>query len=471
VDAVDRKQLDSSALEFAMAVRAAMHKYRASGKMRVLNSSYMTYTIVRSPPAGPSSSVQTAEHYICGSCQILQDLHLKRQWDAFDRFEFKRSLPEQQAFVETAAGYVAGDLVGASRYADELLESVLQLSGDVMPCPKVENVTRQITSKFLGETTSWRVVAEANGIWPEGRLLRLGPTVIMQQVWSVTYRTDIDAVEIWFDVPWEHVPDAKITMTGSGVTSSDLEDQLRGLVRTLTLYGPNRVRLIRYGRSTLDTAQVKSAMATPGRRNDFGGSFCVKHTESNHCRRFIREVLPTLTRSPHTLPIDSMQQVGVTAMEFYDEGLRDHRDAVGEIAFDIISLESLFLTDRDNGEVSYKLRNRVAAALQMVVKTECSRVIADIKKAYDIRSAFFHGHVTKKDRDAASGDGLRARLGDYCRTSVSVFLQCGRASRRSFLTDLDAAMVEPQSREVFLQKYFAKHFVLPLMTQECDAPR
>ncbi len=449
-----------------------MRKYRASGKMRVLNSSYMAYTIVRSPPRDPSSGVRAKDHYICNSCEILQDLHLKRQWDAFDRFKFKRNLPGEQAFVETAAGYVAGDLVKASRYADELLESVLQLSGDVMSRPKVEIITRQVTSKFLGETTSWRIVAEVNGVWPEGRLLRLGPATILQQVWRVMYRTDMDAVETRFGVPLERVPDAKITMTGLGVTSYDLEDQLHGLVRTLTLYGPNNVRLVRYSRSAPNTGHVESVMATPGRTDDFGESFSLKHTESDHCRRFVQEVLPALARPVHVLPIDSMQQVGVTAMEFHEVGLRDHRyDAVGQVAFDIISLESLFLADEEGGEVSYKLRNRIAAWLQMVSRTDCSRVMADIKKAYEIRSGFFHGHVTKKDRDAASGDDFRARLGDYCRSSISVFLQSGRASRKAFLSDLDAAMVDPKSRELFLQKYSARHFVLPLMTEKSDAPR
>jgi hypothetical protein len=466
VSPADRANLEELALQYAMAIRMAMLQFRRSGKMRVDESQYTTYTITRGPVAGPFASVRTAAHYDSSAAEIEEQLTNKLQWDMVDRLTFMQKLgsldSERQRLLDKAQECTAGVPDKATHFADEILGRVLQLSGQVPSLSSVKAMVRETTSVFLGEQVSWRVEAEIDGVWPEGKSIRLTPMALLTQVWSVTYRDDVDAVETWFSWLWEHVPDGKIAMTGLGATSKDIQRQLKALVRVLTLLGPKQVRLLRY---RVGSTQLKPAMAVHDRGPGSRGSFCLTKTETARCRRFVLELLPLIDGTTGTPPEGSMRLVGTAAMDFYDEGLQNHSDTIGAIAFKVVTLESMFLSDDESAEVSYRLRNRVAIALSMLTVIDSSQVIADVKKAYDIRSGFFHGHVRPKDREAATR-GLDDRMGDYCRTSISVFMQSGGMNRKSFLRELDTAMVDVQSRVGLERKLACKHFELPLVEED-----
>jgi hypothetical protein len=397
----------------------------------------------------------------------------KKQWDIVDRAKFTEHLtlvePERQEVEEEARAFTQGDSDRAAKFADQILYRILQPTGDAPSRGRVGVIIWQLISAFVGQPTTWRLTAEVNGVWPESASVRLTPAAVIRQVWSVKYRDDVDAVETWFDLTWEHIPDAEIDMARQAVTSAALERQLRALVRVLTLLGPNRVRLLRYARSELGKTGLVSAMAAASRHSDSGGWYCIKKSKAAHCRTFIQHILPLLDGSSRDPPDGSMQKIGASTMDLYDEGLRNHPDTVGGIAFKIVSLESMFLGDEETAEISYKLRNRVAAALAILAGIDGSQVVGDLKKAYDIRSGFFHGHVESKDRKAATLE-LANRLGDYCRATISVFLQSGSIDRKVFLRDLDAGMVDPKLRTVLQQKLQLRRFSFPLTAAECGQP-
>lgn len=465
----DRSRLEASALEYAMAVRAAMSDYRRSGKMRIVESDHTMYTITRGSPPSPSAAVRTAEQYVFGGWTTREHLCRTTRWDVHDRILFMLSWKTAERGYDTLLQNVqactAGDSLKAEIFISQILERILYPSGTALPRPRVKAIVRLLTSVLLGEPTSWSLEAEINGVWPEGASVRLAPVAAMRQVWSVTYRDDVDAVERRFDMAMEALPDAKILMKGRGVASDGLERQLHALLLVLTLFGPNRIRLVRFGRSELGKTSLASAMVAPGRHADSGGRYSIGKSRAASCRRFVRCVLPVLDGTSGELPEGSMQRIGVATLSLYDEGLRNHPDTMGAIAFKIVSLESMFLTDEETAEVSYKLRVRVAAALSMLTGLDSAQVLADVGTAYCIRSGFFHGHVRPNVGKKATKE-LDDRIGDYCRISIAAFLQSGKDGRKQFLSDLDDAMVDLQCRTRLQQKLRRRRFSFPLTAAE-----
>ena len=470
----DRLRLEESALRYAMVLRSAMSQYRRSRKIQVPEQNYTTYTITRGPANGPFADVHTAEHYDSTTSVIHEQYFPKRQWNIVDRAVFMGSLvttteTERQRVLAAAKECSIDDSMRIVEFMEQIRWRVLQPSGTLLPCPRVKAIVQQLTSVLLGEPASWELEAEIDGAWPEEPLIRLIPSAVMQQVWSVTYRDDVDAVEKRFDIPWEHLPDARLGLVGRGTSPDTVERQLRNLVRVFTLLGPNQVRLLRYARSQLGTRFLESVMAAPERLSDSGGRYCIRRSKTPVARAFIQRILPFLDGSSGEPEEGSMQRIGTSTLDLYDEGLRNHPDTVGGIAFKIASLESMFLTDDETAEVSYKLRIRVAAALTMLTGTDGVQVLANVGTAYGIRSGFFHGHVKRKDRESATAE-LADTLGYYCRVLVSVFLQSGDMNRKLFLRDLDAGLVDPKARTALRSRLQQKNFLLPLTAAECSQP-
>jgi len=470
----DRLRLEESALQYAKALHDAMSRYARSGKMQVLERGYTRYVITRGSGVGPFANDRTAQHYVFGTCSIDQEYRYKKEWDVIDRIvTFTKKLetiePGRQKVLAIAKEYSAANPQQATQFVEQIPGRILQPSGELLALPRVKTIVHLLTSVFLGEPTTWRLEAEINGAWPEGSSAMLAPCATMRQVWSVAYRDDVDAVEKRFGWIWQSVPDAGISITGSGTSSVAIDRQLRNLVRVLTLLGPNQVRLLRYDRSQLGTRVLEPAMARPEHLDHSSRTYCIRRSKVAAARGFIQRISPLLDGSSGDAGEGSMQKIGVSTLDLYDEGLSNHPDPVGGIAFKVVSLESMLLTDGEAAEVSYKLRNRVGAMLAMLEGLDGAQVVADLKTAYDIRSGFFHGHVTGKDRDAATPE-LADRLGDYCRIVIAVFLQSGRMNRRAFLHDLDAGMVDIRLRTALQKKFKRQRISFPLRAGECVLP-
>jgi hypothetical protein len=114
------------------------------------------------------------------------------------------------------------------------------------------------------------------------------------------------------------------------------------------------------------------------------------------------------------------------AYQRYQDGLNDRFSIEQRIASTVMGLESLFLTSQENGELSYRLRQRVAKLLGLLGR-EPSNVRDVTNKAYSVRSAFVHGDVVKNsvkkgiENKYSTFDNLLRLLLDHLRTAIVFF--------------------------------------------------
>ncbi len=468
----DRLRLEDSALQYAMAVRQAMMEHRRSGKMHVVESTYTVYNMTRISRDDHSlPTVRTVKNYISGACKWVPEPHRQTEWESLDRSMFmldlETSLPEKQLLLEDLQRLLGVTADEGMKSVKRICAAILSSSGRVPSLRRVSVVVQQLLPILVGESISWTVRAEIDGAWPESLSTRLSENTRMNQLWSVQYRSDIDALNFMMGIPWEDIPDARVTIVGRAADTDEIDSRLRVLVRVLTLFGPHRVRLVRCARSQPGTAALMPTNTASDRLGGSGHGYCIRKNQAARCRRFVEEILPLLSNRPADLARGSMIQAGAVAMDLYDDPRQQHEDPVAEVAHRVMCLENLLLDTSEKYKVTRKLETRTAAILSLLRCADPQDVTADLEVAYCIRSNFFHGHTTPDDRRSATPD-LRDRIGDYCRLVISLFLQSGTDSRSQFLTRLAASTTSGEFQSALQLEIKHRQLLFPLMAAECS---
>jgi len=134
-----------------------------------------------------------------------------------------------------------------------------------------------------------------------------------------------------------------------------------------------------------------------------------------------------------------------TALHWYSEALLAGGPIEGVVAWAVACLEALFLGDNPSTEISYRLAQRVIALLRCFGWLPLEMRVS-LRTAYDVRSKYVHGAVSKK-RSQEDLLALFRKVADYARVSCLVWTQMRHTrKRKDALTALEDALVDCDSQ-------------------------
>jgi len=156
------------------------------------------------------------------------------------------------------------------------------------------------------------------------------------------------------------------------------------------------------------------------------------------------KILVPILPSSYELPKEKPNFLS-TALQWYGEALLAGGPVEGTVAWAVACLEALFLGDNPPAELTYRLAQRVAALLGCFGWASLE-IRESVREAYDVRSRYVHGAVSKKLSHEAL-TALFRKVAEYARVSCLVWIQLQRAQERNeVLKVLDEAMVDDDAR-------------------------
>ena len=163
---------------------------------------------------------------------------------------------------------------------------------------------------------------------------------------------------------------------------------------------------------------------------------CEDVSELSRALQVLTPVIPSIYDLPET-----KSHFLSTALDWYGQSLLAGGPVEGTIAWAIACLEALFLGDNPATELSYRLTHRVIALLRCFgwVPLETRKVL---KTAYDVRSKYVHGAVSKRvSREEMSA--LHRNVAECARVSCLIWTQLLAARKRDeLLATLEDALID-----------------------------
>jgi len=147
--------------------------------------------------------------------------------------------------------------------------------------------------------------------------------------------------------------------------------------------------------------------------------------------------------------------IGV-ALSRYQDGLLKPEPIPNKIAYAIFGLEALYLKGEERGELKQRLALRVARVLSKLNVDSSKNILDNVKRAYNIRSAFVHGEPLKSNR--YQDRNLLDRIAEYLRISLLLFMQV--SIEKDKLIDLiDDSLIDEDSDRKLKQVIETIHYL------------
>jgi hypothetical protein len=132
------------------------------------------------------------------------------------------------------------------------------------------------------------------------------------------------------------------------------------------------------------------------------------------------------------------------SFERYERALSKSDSSEERLLSSIMSLESLFLREKEMNELSERLSQRIGILMSLLGKNP-NEVYNQVKRAYRIRSSYVHGSKIENSEEA---NKLERDVLDYNRRAILLFIQVrDEMKKENFISKLDNALLNKDARE------------------------
>jgi hypothetical protein len=297
---------------------------------------------------------------------------------------------------------------------------------------------QEFTARFihgLAKEPNWTISIWLSGVWVGKKQIELIDGVILRQPTSSDFEQEMPQQLMAF--PNFHVDYmgvmAVLEITMNEVSESYMQAEIKNLLYLLTLYKVGEIHFLR--QSKLPSRLIST---TTGHWISSVGS---AHINTRHSYELPRREIATFAQyytllKSNLKPLDSDNNYIGIAYHRYKEALSD-RLTESCIASAISCLEALYLEGKD--ELKHRLCQRVTVVVKQKTKVSGLDIYEKMKTAYDIRSSYVHGVVSKK----TSKYELSKIILDFARKSLLIFLQLQKTkNKKEFITMIDNSLLD-----------------------------
>ncbi len=212
-----------------------------------------------------------------------------------------------------------------------------------------------------------------------------------------TSKEDFEKIEYSFAIQRDlfYPPDAILNLTCEVRNPRAIQILIEQVLSIIILYQVGSVRYIRYELSSdsiISTMNPIFPVRVGNRQFIFPTLKKVIITPDN-----VKELIGFLKRLSNLLPknfyINEEKKVDYLSIAFlrYKDSIFHGKTDEERIANAIMGLEAIYLRGTDPGELSFKLRSRIAKLLGILSIDKPAKIVSLIKEAYEIRSKYVHG--------------------------------------------------------------------------------
>lgn len=207
------------------------------------------------------------------------------------------------------------------------------------------------------------------------------------------------------------------------------------------------LRLFRLGSVSVPRYDYNADSLSPFAKGSFGGHQGASRLEytlsPDDQPRLLRALQVLIPLVPSTYgSTEARSNFLSTAFDWYKDSVLAGGPIESTVAWAVACLEALFLGDNPQTELSYRLTQRVVALLRCLgwAPLEVRQVL---KMAYDVRSKYVHGAVSRKKLPHEELRVLHRNIAEYARVSCLVWIQLlTMRNRKEVLATLEEALID-----------------------------
>lgn len=217
-------------------------------------------------------------------------------------------------------------------------------------------------------------------------------------------------------------------------------EEIFSLLRLYKLGSAQRTKTDWNTRSILQmkgTSSSNRAKATPFK-------YSLSQEDKGKIRAFIEVIQPLFSKEISSRENENFLTI---AHQRYEDALTAQSSSEGRLLSAIMSLEALYLKEKEREELSERLAHRTATALSFLDIDSPIKVRNRIKSGYGMRSDYVHG--SKIDEEERGGiQNLARDISEYARASILLYLQLrGELEKKKLISKLDNSLLSEKSRK------------------------
>ena len=391
-------------------------------------------------------------HYFGGGFNTSHSEETREDWDWSALHDLIESV-EQHAgsAIEQAAKALATtatvDLPAARGHLRHFLRLAAQASVEGGSRRQLQRLAQRFLHEASGGAVSWKVNAWLGGISVEGDL-KIGAGLRLRAPRSEDFDVEVPAdvpLPPWHPSGWGLFSDLPAAILEIERRSPEgPAHEIRKIVNALCLFRPGSVWILKE-KPHSDSILMSPAESWHPRPVSTRFSYRVSPADRRRLRAFVSRVAPALPVKPTGVHLDRKSGRSAIGFKQYFHAIHDASDAEDRTALAVASLEGI-LVRKGETEISRRLAQRTAVLLGFA-GLSAADVNRQMKKAYDIRSAFDHGELsTVKGR--AEAQAVQATILEYARLALLKHLEVDRwpNDKDKFLNDLDEALLDDSKR-------------------------
>ena len=351
--------------------------------------------------------------------QTTPEYFTKEKWRWKDELEFEKKIEAFKSFQVTIQQIVKiynVEETKAKLWVSKFVKQITNVCFDEINKDKVIELINLFISDLEENPISWQPVVWIDGIWMGTDSIKIRDNILIRKPESndLEFESPYESF-----IPHEHrnLPSAILEFEYREKFPGSVHNKINSVIAALRLFKLGSIEKIRTQHNA--DSIIKFIGGTISQTNLISAHYKYGLTvgDTETLTKFITRIEPLIYSEIIDKSADEADYISIAHDRFCDALLKP---VVPEnrLATAIMALEALYLKEEELSELTERLSQRVALALEPFgYKT--LEVYNLVKKSYNIRSRFVHG---SKIEQKEIGE-LPEKILDYCRVSIIMFLQ------------------------------------------------
>lgn len=372
---------------------------------------------------------------------------VKEEWNLREKFNFLenevKKLDKYRKAVELIAKRTGGARSQAERNLERFFQRVVDETLSGLSDEDLVSLTSLFTSEIGGAPVLWEPVIWARGITMKADRIKVNENLEIKK----PKPSDLEE-EIRVGLPQRRgppalpYPSAIILYRTRAKGQPKVLEEVEGLISLLRLYKLGSVSRIKTEWNPVSILQLGGTSFSL-RPKPMPFKYDLMKAVEKKMKRFFERIKPLVSKE---LISQEGENFLTIAHNRYEDAVTGQGPAEARLLSAIMCLEALYLREKERGELSERLAQRVAVSLNFF-GFESVKVRNKIKRGYGIRSSYVHGSKIKKEKRKRIQD-LARNVAEYARISLLLHLQLREKLRKEkLISKLDNSLLNEKSRE------------------------
>lgn len=348
-----------------------------------------------------------------------QEFLTKEKWRLKDELEFEKKTEEFKSFQEAIEKSVKIYNLEETKARSWIINFVRQITNvclDEIKEDKVIELINLFISDLEENPILWQPEVWIDGIWMETNFVKIQDNILLRKPEPVDLEFE-SLYESYYPQDIHNWPSAILELEFRGKYPVQIQHKIESVIATLRLFKLGSIENLR---SRLNPNSISRGLGgTLSTLNLISAHYKYGITEADaeDLTIFFNRIEPLIYSEIIDKSANDIGYISIAYDRFCDALLKP---VVPEnrLTTAIMALEALYLKDTELSELTERLSQRVALALE-TFGYNTLEVYNFVKRAYGIRSRFVHG---SKIEQKEIGE-LPEKILDYCRISIIMFLQ------------------------------------------------